>query len=399
MNGAADESKHNGANRSCRVPAKKNKKKLRVALRKNRRKRTRKGDLTRELAKDATDIENLPTAERVSGKSDLSRRRTVVGAETDDEGQMQLVIDETQCLPGRVMTARGLHAIVEVTDGTQYECTVRRLLRTIDRASRNTVVAGDRVLFQPTGFDALQKKELGVIERVEPRRGTLSRMSQGSQHLIAANVDQALIVASAADPPLKPNLIDRFLVSAEQRDVRSIICINKCDLIDTADLQPLAGRYGRMGYEVVFVSAMTSAGMDRLRFLLADKQTVFSGQSGVGKSSLLNALEPSLGLRVGAVSADSGKGTHTTRAAKLLRLGFGGWVVDTPGLRQFELWDIIPEEVEGFLVEFRPFVTHCRFPDCSHTHETGCAVKNATACGLISVERYNSYCRMLDDGM
>ena len=105
MNGAADESKHNGANRSCRVPAKKNKKKLRVALRKNRRKRTRKGDLTRELAKDATDIENLPTAERVSGKSDLSRRRTVVGAETDDEGQMQLVIDETQCLPGRVMTA------------------------------------------------------------------------------------------------------------------------------------------------------------------------------------------------------------------------------------------------------------------------------------------------------
>lgn len=380
------------------MSAKKNKKKLRVAFRKNRRKRARKGDLTRELAKDSTDVENLATVEQVTGKSDLTRRRTIVGEQADDGSEMQIdVVDEGECVLGRVMTARGLHAIVETADGTSYECTVRRLLRTMQRDARNAVVAGDRVLMRPTGHDAQRDQLLGVVERVEPRTSTLSRSSQHSQHLIAANVDQALVVASAADPQLKPNLIDRFLVSAEQREVRAIICVNKCDLVNTAELQSFAGRYGRIGYEVVFVSAVQSTGIEHLRSLLADKQTVFAGQSGVGKSSLLNALSPELDLRVGEVSAESRKGTHTTRAAKLLRLDFGGWVVDTPGVRQFELWDVISEEVEGFFVEFRPFVANCRFPDCSHTHETGCAVKQAAICGLISMERYESYRRILDD--
>ena len=152
-----------------------------------------------------------------------------------------------------------------------------------------------------------------------------------------------------------------------------------------------------MGYEVVLASASTGTGVRRIKALLQNKQTVLAGQSGVGKSSLLNALQPGLGLRVGTVSTDSGKGTHTTRSANLLQLEFGGWVVDTPGLRQFELWDVIPEEVEGFFVEFPPFVTRCQFPDCSHTHEEGCNVKRAVLSGLISSERYASYCRILTD--
>jgi ribosome biogenesis GTPase len=381
------------------LAAKKKKKKLRVAFRKNRRQRTRAGDLTREFGEDVAGFNDLSTGERVIGKTELGRHRTVVGVETGDgDESFQLHVDESQCLAGRVLTAKGLHSIVQTESGTEYECTVRRLIRTLARETRNVVTAGDRVLFQPTGYDAEKDKQLGVIERIEPRRGTLSRASRRREHLIVANVDQILIVASAEDPPLKPNLIDRFLISAEKGEVHSIICINKCDLVDPASLQPLAGRYGRMGYEVLLTSATDGTGIARLKSLVREKQTVLAGQSGVGKSSLLNALQPGLGLRIAAVSADSRKGTHTTRAAHLLRLEFGGWVVDTPGLRQFELWDVIPEEVEGFFVEFRPFVTLCRFPDCSHTHEEGCGVKLATAGGLISPQRYASYCRILTDG-
>lgn len=379
------------------MTARKKRKKLRVALRKNRRKKARRGDLTRELENEDAGLEDLSTGERVTGKSELTRRRTVVGVEAGEEGEFQRDVDESQCLAGRAVTAVGLNSIVETAEGTQYECTVRRLIRTMARDERNPVVAGDHVLFRPTGYDAEKNKQLGVIERIEPRRTALSRTSQGREHVIVANVDQVIVVASAADPPLKPNLIDRFLVSAEQRELRSIICINKCDLFDPALLQPIAGRYGRIGYEVLLTSATAGTGLQRLRGLLAEKQTVLAGQSGVGKSSLLNAIQPGLELRVGSVSSDSGKGTHTTRAASLLRLESGGWVVDTPGLRQFELWDVIPEEVEGFFLEFRPFVTLCRFPDCGHTHEEGCGVKSAAAGGLISPERYASYRKILAD--
>ncbi|HID22307.1 MAG TPA: ribosome small subunit-dependent GTPase A, partial [Planctomycetaceae bacterium] len=173
--------------------------------------------------------------------------------------------------------------------------------------------------------------------------------------------------------------------------------INKVDLIDVAALQPLVGLYAQLGYDVVLTSAVSGAGLDRLRMLLQGRQTVFAGQSGVGKSALLNAIQPGLELKVGEVSEWSRKGRHTTRRAELLPLDFGGWIVDTPGIRQMELWDVLPEEVEGFFVEFRPFVPKCKFPDCSHTHESDCGVKRAVAHGLISPCRYESYCRILQD--
>ena len=139
--------------------------------------------------------------------------------------------------------------------------------------------------------------------------------------------------------------------------------------------------------------------MDRLRKLVHDKECVLAGQSGVGKSSLLNAIEPDLQLRVRSVSADSQKGRHTTTTARLLPLSQGGYVVDTPGIRQFQLWDVIPEEVAGFFRDLRPYVSHCRFPDCTHMHEEGCAVKDAAADGRLDVRRYESYCHMAgDDG-
>ena len=197
-----------------------------------------------------------------------------------------------------------------------------------------------------------------------------------------------------AAPPnrgLKPQLIDRFLVTAEQNHLRPVICINKSDLVNRAEFQPLAGVYGRMGYRVLFTSATTGFGIERLRRLMAGQASVIVGQSGVGKSSLLNTLEPGLNLRVGTVSAETEKGRHTTTTARLFPLARGGYVVDTPGIRQFQLWDVSPEEIGGWYRDLRPYVSRCRYPNCSHTHEADCAVKDAVADGRFDARRYESY--------
>ena len=215
--------------------------------------------------------------------------------------------------------------------------------------------------------------------------------------MLVSNVDQLLIVASVAEPRLKPNLLDRMLVAAEKGRVRPIICINKIDLDEPANLLPLVGVYSRMGYSTLLVSAKTGFGVDRLRQLVAGRESVVAGQSGVGKSSLLNAIDAGLHLRVGEVSEENEKGRHTTTTARLLpigTLGSGGYVVDTPGLRSFELWDVIPEEVAGYFRDLRPFANLCKFPDCTHTHEDNCAVKDAVTDGLLDERRYESYCAL-----
>eukprot|EP00913_Durusdinium_trenchii_P023388 g21966.t1 len=363
-----------------------------------------------ELLEEGLEHDERASGERLSGKGELSRYRTVIGVETDADGNTIRDIDESECLTGRVVAATGLNCLVQSDEGARYECTVRRVVRTLARDTRNAVVTGDRVLFQPAD------DEQGVIERVEPRSGTISRWTHGQEHIIVANVDVAVVVTSAADPPLKRNLIDRFLVSAELGGVKPIVCINKIDLVDPVGLQSLAGEFARIGYDVVLTSATDAppddqnheatstsrptigeSGLARLRRLLAGRESVFTGQSGVGKSTLLNAIEPGLQLQTGEVSDWTRKGKHTTRRAILLKLSDGGWVVDTPGIRQFRLWDVQPEEVEAYFVEFRPFVTLCKFPDCSHTHEDNCGVKQAVADGLISAARYESFLRILDD--
>jgi ribosome biogenesis GTPase len=288
-----------------------------------------------------------------------------------------------------VLAVRGLLSDVQAQDGKVYRCATRRLLKTLSTGQRHVVATGDVVQFRVSGANE------GIIERIEPRSGVISRTSRLRQQVIVANVDQLLIIASAAEPEIKPHLIDRMLVTAERAGIRPIICVNKIDLVDPADFQPLFGVFGQMGYDVLPVSALTGFGIPRLRQVVEGKQSVVAGQSGVGKSSLLNAIQPGLDLKVRSVSLETEKGRHTTSNAILIPLDRGGWIVDTPGIRQFQLWDVIPEEVAGFCRDLRPYVSHCRFPDCTHTHEADCAVKNAVADGRIDVRRYQSYCQML----
>ena len=361
------------------------KRKVRVALKQPRGKRARRGNLPQQARTDPERLEDIAAGERGSGKGDTSRYRTVIAAETEG-GDLQIDVDLSTCHTGRVLSAIGQMSRVQLDDGRELECTVRQIVRSLARDQRNAVVTGDRVLVGDV--DA----ETGVIERVEPRHGVLSRSSRHRAHVIVSNVDQLMVVVPADD--LKPVLVDRFLVSAEQGEIASVLCINKIDLLDPAELVGWTGLYARLGYEVVLTSAETGAGISRLRQLLSERETVFAGQSGVGKSSLLNSIQPGLRLLTGEISSSTGKGRHVTRRTQLIELDGGGYVVDTPCIRQLALWDLIPEEIEGFFVEFRPFVALCHFPDCSHTHEEGCAVKRAVETELIHESRYASYLRI-----
>ena len=366
----------------------KKKSKLRANFRKNRNARTRENDLTRAFDANSESIDDAESGQSVSGKGELTRKRTLAGAEIAEDATGTIVlpaVDQTVCRLGRVLRVQGLVSIVHQDDGTVRQCATRRLLKTLSTDQRHVVAAGDIVWIRPEG------ESEGIIERVEPRRGILCRTSRGRQHLLVTNVDQVLIVASAAEPRLKPNLLDRYLITAEKAGIEPILCINKIDLIDPAHLQPLVGVYSQLGYRVMLLSVTNDWGIDPLRNLLIGRETAVTGQSGVGKSTLLNAIEPGLGLRVQSVSGETQKGRHTTTTSELIPLTAGGFVVDTPGIRQFQLWDVIPEEVAGYFRELRPYVSHCRYPDCTHTHEEPCAVKDAVADGYIDVRRYESY--------
>lgn len=376
--------------------------KLRTQFRKNRSHRARGKHWTREFKSHGFEDRDPLQQERISGKGDLTRRRTVIGEEVGSEGdqphlQVRLEVDESICRPGRVLSVHGLTcAVRDEKTGEVYCCAVRGLLKTLSTDQRHVVAAGDCVQFRPVAGSGIRE---GVIERVEPRRGSLCRASRGRQQILVTNVDQVLIVSSAAEPRLKPHLIDRLLIAAEKMLVRPIICINKVDLVDRAELQPLVGVYSRMGYRVLLASAATGFGIDRLRRCLQGLESVLAGQSGVGKSSLLNAVDHELDLPVAEVSRENQKGRHTTTTATLFPLSFGGYVVDTPGIRQFQLWDVIPEEVPGYFRDLRPYVSLCRFPNCTHTHENQCAVKNAVADGRIDDRRYESYCHLYEGDM
>ncbi len=283
---------------------------------------------------------------------------------------------------------------VETDDGRVVEATLRGRLKQ-DRRSSDRVVAGDRIDL------ALDGSGGATVERVHERASVLVRRAPGGRHgakPIAANVDQVAVVLAATHPEPNLRMLDRFLVIAEASGLPSIIVVNKLDLVAEADVRSRFAAYTAAGYPLLLTTAKHAAGVDALRERLRDRTSVLTGPSGVGKSSLLNALEPGLGLRVGEVSRAVHKGRHTTVSARLVPLACGGWVVDTPGLREVGVWDVPAESLDELFPELRPYLGQCRFgSDCSHVHEPGCAIRAAVERGDVDGDRYASYVKLLDD--
>jgi ribosome biogenesis GTPase len=265
------------------------------------------------------------------------------------------------------------------------------------------VAVGDRVKFSRS------QDGPGVLIEVLPRCTKLARRTavpmpgaHPFEQVIAANIDQVVPVFAAAQPDVKWNMLDRYLVSAESLELPSVIVINKTDLLPDGSAQILHARseyYSRIGYPVIYTSTVTGEGVDTLKIALAGKISVLAGKSGVGKTSLLNALQPGLGARVGQVSQLTGKGKHTTTHMEMFPIGSTGAIVDTPGVREFGLWDVEQHDLALFFPEMRPMVGHCKFGlNCMHQDEPGCVIRRAVMSEQISPYRYQSYLRLLEDG-
>ncbi len=247
------------------------------------------------------------------------------------------------------------------------------------KKDRENVYTGDMVEF------SLLTPGEGVIERLLPRKNLLHRPA-------VANIDQVVIEFAVTDPEPHPLLIDRFLIMAEWSGIPDIVlCFNKCDLTACSEMEYLLSFYRKIGYTVLEVSAQEKLGLTELRKLLAGKETVFAGPSGVGKSSLLNAVDEKLGLQTGTISDKIKRGKHTTRLACLMPYGEDGVIVDTPGFSSLDLTEIPAEDLAGYFPEFADYLTGCRFRGCLHSHEPECALKNAVEQGTVSSERYQSY--------
>ncbi len=292
---------------------------------------------------------------------------------------------ENRELEGVVLNVASVACTVD-TEAGKYSCAVRGRLKESDTGEKNPLTVGDRVRIEVTGSDE------GVVTEVLPRRTRLSRTCPSdprTEHVIVANLDQVLIVASVKEPHLTVGIIDRYVIAALYGGMQPAICINKADLADEeSDYQEVADIYRGQEYPVVITSAVTGKGLSDLEGILKDKSTVLAGHSGVGKSSLINALQPGLELNTAPLGW---KGTHCTSTVTLLKLDCGGYVADTPGVRELNPWDIEKHEVQQFYPEIWDLSHDCRMPDCTHVHEPDCAVQEAVEAGEIHERRYESY--------
>lgn len=301
-------------------------------------------------------------------------------------------------MKGKVIKSTGSWYTVLDDGGRQWECRLRGKIRLDGLRSTNPVAVGDNVL-----FDQEPGKPTGVIKGIEPRNNVIVRKSVNlskASHIIAANVDLAIIVATVVQPRTSTGFIDRFMATAEAYHIPTALVFNKCDIYNEdqiGEMAELIEYYSSVGYVSFGVSAKTGFKLDELKALMQDKICLLSGHSGVGKSALANALDPSLDLRIGAISDVHNKGKHTTTFAEMHHLAFGSWIVDTPGIKEFALYDMESETLAQRFPEMRELMSQCRFANCTHTHEPGCAVKEAVEEGKIADWRYANYIRMYNN--
>lgn len=331
---------------------------------------------------------------RITAKDRSKYKKTDLGKQ-----RVENVIDP-EWKRGRVLSIVP-EGILVAADAERIVCSLRGALKKEKGHLKNLVTVGDEVFFETKSAGE------GLIMAIEPRRTVLSRadnLSRRKEQLIAANIDQVLIVTSVVSPALKPPLIDRYIIATEKGNMQPVVVVNKIDLFENDDpllqserelYEEFLKAYTQAGIPVIAVSAATGEGMESLKAIMKDKSSVFSGQSGVGKSSLINAVTD-YQLEVGEMVERTRKGSHTTTTAQLLPLSFGGWCIDTPGIKSFGVWELDLQELESYFSEIFTTGHHCRYPDCSHHHETGCAVKEAVEAGKISPLRFHSYLSLME---
>ncbi|MGI9061022.1 MAG: ribosome small subunit-dependent GTPase A [Ktedonobacteraceae bacterium] len=340
------------------------------------------------------------------------------------------MINDPETLTGVVLN--GAHGIYDVhTDNGILRCTLRGKLKKAFAQAQSAKSMGkvrprfDKILAETTRPERMERRDssetplparlsvgdyvklrrldanTGMIEEILPRQSALTRKDSGStakkviQQTMLANLDQVVLVFATAQPEPHFSMLDRYLAICEAAEIHPIICLNKVDLPHEERVDLAANLYSRLGYTVIWTSTHTNAGIDRLRALLKDHTSLFTGPSGVGKSSLVNTIETGMAIRTGLVSDVTGKGKHTTTGSQLYPLSGGGWLADSAGIRALAALNIPPDELPRCFVEFRPYLGECLYSDCQHVDEEGCAILQAVNDGVINERRHKSYVRML----
>jgi len=339
------------------------------------------------------------TARKIASRRDRSKYK-----KTDAKKRKQRLLEGAQkklakkeLLRGRVLAILPEGISVE-HEREIYFCSLRGSLKQEMTHAKNLIAVGDFVLFE------IEREKSGLIAHIEERYSVLSRqehLRRRQNQLIAANIDQVLITVSVVKPPLKPSLVDRYIIATYKGRMKPVILVNKIDLLEvgsheTALFKLFIKTYTLLNIPVIPISTITGEGIDLLKKTMKNKASVFSGQSGVGKSSLINAVT-NLTLPIGDVVKKTKKGTHTTTAAQFILLKFGGWCIDTPGIRSFGIWDLQREDLNIYFPEIYEISRLCKYPDCTHSHEPGCALEEALKNKKISSLRFESYLKLLEE--
>jgi ribosome biogenesis GTPase len=348
---------------------------------------------------NALDDLDIAQEERIMPRGERERRQTVLDEALTrirkEEQEEEAAIEHSTNGDRQAMVVEVSSSMCRIDlDGKTVLCGLRGSLSAEDTGYTNVLAVGDQVLISRNG------SEQGIVERVLPRTSVLSRPDPFYTHLkqaVVANAEQLLIVASWRDPAFWPALVDRYLIAAERSNLSPVLCVNKVDLADdVAACHAATEPYVQLGYPVLLTSALRQTGIDDLKEQLAGRTSILAGLSGVGKSSLLNVVQPGLQLRTGEISERLKMGRHTTTQVNLFRLNLGGYVIDTPGIRDFGLAGLLRTDLIDYYPDIQTAARRCRFSDCSHTHEPGCGVQAAVQAGRFSETRYQSYTQIYE---